>query len=1379
MSKKLKEAYCLLPENEKMVLQFLSIAYEPVTIKNFHDVLREWKETGRSDNVPSQRESKDIFVKLENLKLVYNELGYRCSKELIGDITLDAYQSGNSGFMLNIVRVCFPLGKNGSFWRYSPADRYLREIRIAAYEKDVNGYMDNLEIAYAHEPQMKDWNIFDIIFNSPFNAEWFATLPVEFQYSSFMSLCLKANLYLDSTDKFLSFIADRQAETRGIDSSSYSVFLSETYILQGKFKEASSVEWGYENLALSMAHKASIDFLNGKNEDAIEEFENALVISKKKTKKKNVYFEGIIGMFHLLALIKSGDFVQSGKIVDIINGDMKKNRVCAHYSSYHIDAIVHANAGHLSEAEKLIETYSLYDDNYLDMLSYSIVTLWFFPAYLRQIDGKLKVMFNRAKRNKFDWVAMEFAFILGRLFPTDNMYLEFATKTQNRLGVQSILSLIKNEESWERSLKALKSLNTGNTQQNLTKASSSRLVWLMNPLMSDIMPKEQSLSSNGTWSKGRPVALKRIMNCELDCMTTQDKAIAKTIEKSEYTTYRYYSETVYNFDIDKALIAIAGHPFIFLSDSPETSVELVKAEPELIVKKSDNGFEIKFSENICGVGTVMVRETPTRFKVIEVTETQARISEIIGSNGLLIPKMAEKEAMSVIENLSSIVTIHSDIDQQAVDIPTVEANPQLYAHLMPVAEGFRIEVFVKPFGHDGPSLIPGSGGINVFAEIKGKRVQTKRDLEQEKENADDVISACPLLTGMGVSIEGLTFKEPDDCLQVLLELKELGSKIVMEWPEGGQFKVTSTVSFDNLKLAINKKTDWFEVTGELNIDENLTMDIQKIIELVGKSSGNFVAIEDGLFMSMTKEFRKRVAELSAFSEKGEKGLKFHPLASLAMKDFVDNVKDFKAGKDWKNHVLLLKDAQAFQPQLPSTLQTELRDYQLEGFNWLARLAKWGVGACLADDMGLGKTIQAIAILLDRATKGPCLVVAPASVCPNWFDETNRFGPTLNPELFGGKNREKKLNELKPFDMLICSYGMMQSEEEKLSKVKWATIVLDEAQAIKNFSAKRSKSAMALQGEFKLITTGTPIENHLGELWNLFRFINPGLLGTLERFNTKFANPIEKDNDIEVKNRLKRLIQPFILRRLKNQVLDELPPKTEITLSVELNVEEASFYEALRQQALENLESVKEEGGGSIHLKVLVELMKLRRACCHPSLVMPDIDIKSSKLTLFTEIVEELLENRHKVLVFSQFVGHLSIIKAQVEKMGIAYQYLDGSTPIKDRKRRVDAFQAGEGDMFLISLKAGGLGLNLTAADYVIHMDPWWNPAVEDQASDRAHRIGQKHPVTIYRFVTKNTIEEKIVNLHARKRSLADSLLEGTESAGKITAEQLIGLIKDV
>jgi SNF2 family DNA or RNA helicase len=728
----------------------------------------------------------------------------------------------------------------------------------------------------------------------------------------------------------------------------------------------------------------------------------------------------------------------------------------------------------------------------------------------------------------------------------------------------------------------------------------------------------------------------------------------------------------------------------------------------------------------------------------------------------------------VLESITSIaplLTVHSDIGGgEAAGAQQVEADPCPRIRLQPAGDGLKYEFFVRPFSEGGPFFYPGQGGATVFAEIDGRQLQTTRDLQVERQRAGRVLECCPLLSD--TSTWEWFLEDPQDALDTLLQLQELGDAVALDWPQGKRFRLSSEIGVMQMQVSVRRQRDWFGLEGGLKLDDGEVLQMAKLLELIAQSPGRFVPLGEGEFLSLTRELRKRLEEIRTFSVDG----RFHPLAATALEELTEGMQ-VKASKAWRDQLARLNEARDLQPQIPSTLQAELRDYQIEGFCWLARLAHWGAGACLADDMGLGKTIQALALILTRAQQGPTLVLAPTSVCMNWLEEAQRFAPTLIPQRFGPGDRQQMLDNAGPFDLIVCSYGLLQTEVKRLADVHWQTIVADEAQAIKNALTKRSKAAMALSGDFRIITTGTPIENHLGELWNLFRFINPGLLGSLERFNQRFAYAIENENDREARQQLKKLIRPFILRRLKSDVLTELPPRTEITLHVELSEAETALYEALRRQALERM-TEPEDNPGTQRVKVLAEITRLRRACCHPKLVMPDTDTPSAKLQAFAEILEELRENRHKALVFSQFVGHLTLVREYLDSNGITYQYLDGSTPTKKRKTAVDAFQAGNGELFLISLKAGGQGLNLTAADYVIHLDPWWNPAVEDQASDRAHRIGQQRPVTVYRLVARGTIEDKIVDMHRHKRDLADSLLEGSEMSGKMSVEEMLALIRE-
>ena len=366
-----------------------------------------------------------------------------------------------------------------------------------------------------------------------------------------------------------------------------------------------------------------------------------------------------------------------------------------------------------------------------------------------------------------------------------------------------------------------------------------------------------------------------------------------------------------------------------------------------------------------------------------------------------------------------------------------------------------------------------------------------------------------------------------------------------------------------------------------------------------------------------------------------------------------------------------------------------------------------------------------------------------------------------------------MTDAEPADIVLATYGLLVTEGELLSQRTWTTIVLDEAHTIKNRDTQTSKAAMTLKGDFRLMLTGTPLQNHLNEIWNLFQFANPGLLGSYQQFTDRFILPVERDHNAERQRLLRRLLSPFLLRRNKDEVLSELPEKTEITLRVELSLEEQALYDNLRQQAIANLEE-----GTKSPLQALAEITRLRQAACHPRLINQKLDIPSSKTQAFLSLVDDLRQSGHRALVFSQFTSHLALIREELDRQQIAYLYLDGSTTPSDRNRLVRQFQTGSEPLFLISLKAGGLGLNLTAADYVIHLDPWWNPAIEDQASDRAHRIGQERPVTVYRLIAAGTIEEKMIRLHQNKRSMADALLQDADLYTQISADDIIRLLRE-
>jgi SNF2 family DNA or RNA helicase len=452
-------------------------------------------------------------------------------------------------------------------------------------------------------------------------------------------------------------------------------------------------------------------------------------------------------------------------------------------------------------------------------------------------------------------------------------------------------------------------------------------------------------------------------------------------------------------------------------------------------------------------------------------------------------------------------------------------------------------------------------------------------------------------------------------------------------------------------------------------------------------------------------------------------------------------------------------------RLPEGLHAALRDYQQQGVDWLAFLRDAELGAVLADDMGLGKTLQTICILRGRA-----LVVCPKSVVYNWADEIDRFRPGLRTAIYQGSKRR-----IDPAaDVTLMTYAVLRLDAELLAKEDWDIVVLDEGQAIKNLGSQTARAAFELRGKFRVLLSGTPVENRLEELWSAMHFANPGLLGGVTHFQERYASPIAS-GDPEAAARLRAKIRPFVLRRTKGEVLRELPSRTDTVLHVELDEGERSVYDAVRVATRKSVaEKLAQPGGGGV-LAALEALLRLRQAACHAGLVPGQQAETSSKVERLIDALEDAVAEGHKALVFSQWTSLLDRVEPHLAAAGIRFTRLDGST--RDRGAVVNEFQDEAGPpVLLVSLKAGGTGLNLTAADHVFLLDPWWNPAVEEQAADRAHRFGQQRPVMVYRMVTKDTVEERILVLQESKRRIAEVALGDASQAGGITREELLALL---
>jgi superfamily II DNA or RNA helicase len=564
---------------------------------------------------------------------------------------------------------------------------------------------------------------------------------------------------------------------------------------------------------------------------------------------------------------------------------------------------------------------------------------------------------------------------------------------------------------------------------------------------------------------------------------------------------------------------------------------------------------------------------------------------------------------------------------------------------------------------------------------------------------------------------------------------------------------------EDVDVEISSGIDWFDLHASAAFGD-IRIELPELLAAAAVKQ-SLLRLSDGSFGIVPSQWADSMAPVLELGKRHENVLRFHPAQALLV-DALMRDKPPAADGAFADLRHKIADTKPEPRQEPPTLTAELRPYQRAGLGWMDFLRDLNLGGCLADDMGLGKTVQALATLETVRAAGdhrPSLVVAPRSLLFNWAAEAKKFAPKLRVLEHHGTERAKDAGHFDAYDLVLTTYATMRLDIEQLAKTEFEYVILDEAQAIKNATSQVAKASRLLRGKHRLALSGTPIENHLGDLWSLFEFLNPGLLGSSRSFSRTFAG---KTVPPERREALARALRPLILRRTKDQVAPELPERVEQTLYCELEDKQRRDYDDLREHYRQSLLGRVRSGGmNKSRMQVLEALLRLRQAACHPALIDGDFAAPSAKLDLLMDELSEVLASGHRALVFSQFTSFLAIVRKALDERKIDYLYLDGKT--RDRQTLVEQFQGGGAPLFLISLKAGGLGLNLTNADYIFLLDPWWNPAVEAQAIDRAHRIGRQRPVIAYRLIARDTVEEKILELQSRKRELAESIISEDNS----------------
>ena len=1373
------DRYLGLAPSLRLLLRLKSLIMPPATKSDFVECLRA---TG--SRTPDGKAWSAISVNTWSDELRRQGLmtaDHACPPSLLHLMAAHAGASEDADALAAAIRRIFPAQRHASYY-YNSTDTVVRDavhrlIRLAVYTNEAAEFIKNRDLCdTVLAPERTVMVLANAFYDVPLRADWIGSRHPVIQaplLEAKLNAFIVTGLAGSEMPETIALCRKLRGEEGFTDLASqllrYDLLVGRPDDLQDDLKAIGDSAGDTQR-----AVEGVMAFLQGRNEAALLHFREALKLRRKRLSKRKLFLPNEYGLFFLMALLRANDAGLHAEIQTGLDAALPVSEAAEYDCGFlAMLALLWLVQGLEAKARDLAAR--LRTAMPLAPLSAACVALVEYavdPDMSRANRADLAIRFEKTK-DVLPLVARIYAEILAEVAAHPGPYKTWLAGA----SIVTFTRIIQTRQPWERALESLDAfLGKGDPSADTAKVTrkAKRLVWFVDPVTEHVTAAEQSAKGRDGWSDGRAVAMKRLhgQDPRLDYLTPQDRLALRTIRKEPSG---WYGDDTYEFDTPRTLAALVGHPAVFHAGHLSQPLELVSYPVELLVTETREGYHIALSHTAEEPTVFLESETPARYRVIEFPRTLLAVQEILGERGLAVPAAARDQVVAMVRRNSPALPIRAEIAE--VDQPGIEGQTTPVVQLVPYVDGLKLVLVVRPFGADGPAYVAGLGGRSVLATVAGGQLRASRDLPRELAERTALIEACATLCDRGGSaLHELVIEDLEGCLELLLELRSYAGPVCVEWPEGRTMRVSS-VAAGNMKLRVAQDRDWFSVDGTVALDEEQVLEMRFLLERLDKAQGRFVPLGDGRFVALTRQLQAQLQRLASVSEPHKAGRRVHALGAPALDAMLEDAGDVKVDSAWKKHVARIRAAAGWTPALPATLQAELRDYQVEGFVWLSRLARWGAGACLADDMGLGKTVQAIAVMLDRAAEGPCLVVAPTSVCPNWEAEIARFAPTLRTHrLPVTGDRVALVAGLGAHDVLVCSYGLLHQTEGALTGRDWQMVVLDEAQAIKNAETRRAQAVQELRAEFRLALTGTPVENYLDELWSLFSFVNPGVLGSREGFQKRFARPIERDKDPHARRALRALVRPFLLRRTKAAVLSELPPRTEQTLNVEMTEPERAFYEALRQRSLERIAAL-DAPEGKRKIQILAEITRLRRACCNPALIDAAAGVPSGKLGAFMDLVEELIRNRHQALVFSQFVGHLELVRAALDARGIRYEYLDGGTLSGERQRRVAAFQAGGADLFLISLRAGGTGLNLTAADYVVHLDPWWNPAVEDQASDRAHRIGQERPVTIYRLIMQDSIEERILALHRNKRDLASDLLEGTETTARLSEEALLDLIR--
>ena len=824
------------------------------------------------------------------------------------------------------------------------------------------------------------------------------------------------------------------------------------------------------------------------------------------------------------------------------------------------------------------------------------------------------------------------------------------------------------------------------------------------------------------------------------------------------------------------LRVLMGHPCVVAADD-QLAVEVQETQITLAFDEVPDADVLRAGARLGDLSLEQVSELPQgdhlahlsadgrKLRFAPLPSALARWVWTLGRAPTLLPRESHAQLRKRLRELQPHVQLQ--LPAALLGEPDTRSKRLLLRLENNLSEGLRLSLHSRPVA-GGPVYAPGEGPSEVLGEEGGKASYALRDLAWERATLAELHDVLQLEAARELGPLRYSLDSRETALAVIERIARARELVDIEWLEGHRpLRLLEPVRRTDLKLRVGHAERWYEASGYAQVDASQQVSLVALLD-AARTGQRYVQVDENSYVGLHDELRKLLesAGHAMFTDREKAKLSASVLPRLFE---LTELAQIERAPSVDAQLQRMREADKLPCELPQPIASLLRPYQREGVEFLLRLASWSSGGCLADEMGLGKTIQSLTVLAARQKLGPALVIAPTSVGHNWCNEAARFAPELTVHLYRGSRRSQLLRQLGPGSVLVTSYELATNDISKLKELQFATLVLDEAHMLKNAGTARARAIASVSADFRIALTGTPLENHLGELWSLMAQLNPALLGSFNRFRAHFGLPIERYGDHERLAVLRQLVSPFILRRDKRSVAPELPARIEVTKVVPLSASERNLYDTAVTDLRRRI-----EGRDKLDLDrvtILSEITRLRQLACHPALVVNDWRAPSSKLRALLSVLDDILPLGHRALLFSQFVSHLQLVRSELDARGLPYLYLDGSTKASERAQLAERWQAGETSLFLISLKAGGTGLNLSKADYVIQLDPWWNPAAEDQAADRAHRIGTDRPVTVLRLLAQATVEEQVAALHKDKRQLAQDLLQQT-GARRLAFEDL-------